>query len=70
MILASPRSPGGGGPRLASGELGRLRPAQVCVNPLRWWALGGETWNVMPDVVVRVGSSMSPEKYQSNPVVR
>jgi len=55
---------------LASGELGRLRPAQVCVNPLRWWALGGETWNVMPDVVVRVGSSMSPEKYQSNPVVR
>jgi hypothetical protein len=33
--------------------------------PLRWSALGGETWNVMPDVVLAVATSTSPEKYQS-----
>src|SRR4249920_3168641 len=33
--------------------------------PLRWSALGAETWNVMPDVVLAVGTSTSPEKYQS-----
>src|SRR5215216_6156654 len=35
------------------------------VKPLRWSALGAETWNVMPDVVLAVGTSTSPEKYQS-----
>ncbi len=35
------------------------------VKPLRWSALGAETWNVMPDVVIAVGTSTSPEKYQS-----
>src|SRR6059036_89198 len=33
--------------------------------PLRWSALGAETWNVMPDVVLAVETSTSPEKYQS-----
>src|SRR4051794_5798199 len=32
----------------------------------RWSALGAETWNVMPDLALAVGTSMSPEKYQSN----
>src|SRR4249920_3940613 len=36
------------------------------VKPLRWSALGGETWNVMPDLVLAVETSTSPEKYQSN----
>ena len=34
--------------------------------PLRWSALGAETRNVMPDVPLAVGTSTSPEKYQSN----
>jgi hypothetical protein len=33
--------------------------------PLRWSALGAETWNVMPDVLLAVETSTSPEKYQS-----
>ena len=33
--------------------------------PLRWSALGGETWNVMPELPLAVGTSTSPEKYQS-----
>src|SRR4029077_7714076 len=36
------------------------------VKPLRWSALGAETRNVMPDVPLAVGTSTSPEKYQSN----
>jgi hypothetical protein len=35
------------------------------VKPLRWSALGGETWNVMPELPLAVGTSTSPEKYQS-----
>jgi hypothetical protein len=33
--------------------------------PLRWSALGAETWNVMLDVVHAVETSTSPEEYQS-----
>ena len=35
------------------------------VKPLRWSALCAETRNVMPDVPLAVGTSTSPEKYQS-----
>jgi hypothetical protein len=35
------------------------------IKPLRWSALGAETWNVMPHVALAVGTSTSPEKYQS-----
>ena len=35
------------------------------VKPLRWSALGAETWKVMPDLVLAVETSTSPEKYQS-----
>jgi hypothetical protein len=42
--------------------------------PLKWSALGAETWNVMPDVVLAVEIPTSREKYQSKasatPVVR
>ena len=35
------------------------------VKALRWSALGGETLNVMPELPLAVGTSTSPEKYQS-----
>jgi hypothetical protein len=35
------------------------------IKPLRWSALGAETWNVMSDLVLGMGMSTSPEKYQS-----
>jgi hypothetical protein len=41
-----------------------MAPTSAC-KPLRWSALGAETWNVMPDVVLAVETSTSPEKYQS-----
>src|SRR5213083_2702253 len=41
-----------------------MAPTSV-TKPLRWSALGAETRNVMPDVVLAVGTSTSPEKYQS-----
>ena len=43
---------------------GGMAPTSA-VKPLRWSALGAETWNVMPDVVLAVETSTSPEKYQS-----
>src|SRR4051812_9586210 len=42
-----------------------MAPTSAC-KPLRWSALGAETWNVIPDVVLAVGTSTSPAKYQSN----
>ncbi len=35
------------------------------IQPLTWSALGGETWNVMSDLVLGMETSTSPEKYQS-----
>src|SRR5207344_3192741 len=42
----------------------RMAPTSA-VKPLRWSALGAETWNVMSDLVLAVETSTSPEKYQS-----
>jgi hypothetical protein len=36
------------------------------IKPLTWSALGAETWNVKSGVGVGMGTSTSPEKYQSN----
>ena len=36
------------------------------IKPLRWSALGAETWNVKSGVGIGMGTSTSPEKYQSN----
>jgi len=41
-----------------------MAPISAC-KPLRCSALGGETRNVMPDVPLAMGTSTSPEKYQS-----
>jgi hypothetical protein len=45
------------------------RPVSIAptsaTKPLRWSALGAETRNVMLDLVLAVGTSTSPEKYQS-----
>src|SRR3954471_15533378 len=42
-----------------------IAPSSAC-KPLRWTALGADTWNIMPDVLLAVETSTSPEKYQSN----
>src|SRR6478672_5114650 len=41
-----------------------MAPTSAC-KPLRWSALGAETWNVISDLALGVATSTSPEKYQS-----
>src|SRR4029453_5851569 len=43
---------------------GGMAPTSAC-RLLRWSALGAETWNVIPMVLLAVETSTSPEKYQS-----
>ena len=44
-----------------------VRKAPVsAIKPLRWSALAAETWNVKSGVGIGMGTSTSPEKYQSN----
>jgi len=47
--------------RAPTGEHG----ADLSLQAPEWSALGAETWNVMPDLVLAVETSTSPEKYQS-----
>jgi hypothetical protein len=49
--------------RAPTGEHG----ANLSLQAPQWSALAAETWNVMPDLVLAVETSTSPEKYQSAP---